>query len=301
MKALRIGTRSSALALWQARWVQNTLSNIGLTSELVPIHSSGDTNLVQPLYEMGVVGVFTKELDQALLQNEVDLCVHSMKDVPTQLPAGIVAGFVPERGHAGDVFVFQKKNWKRLPQRTIATSSLRRQAQWLFTYKNDRVVPLRGNIQTRIDKIKANNWDGAIFAQAGLERLSTDPAVYTPVDWMIPAPAQGAIVVTTRTNETKLLEDIKPLSHLPTQDCVQAERDFLRALQGGCSAPIGAHARVQNNRISFVGSVTAPDGSRHIEVRESYDRQDPDIGKQAAETLVRNGGEQVLDKLNSHE
>jgi hydroxymethylbilane synthase len=250
---------------------------------------------------MGVVGVFTKELDQALLQNEVDLCVHSMKDVPTQLPAGIVAGFVPERGHAVDVFVFQEKNWKRLPQRTIATSSLRRQAQWLFAYKNDHVVPLRGNIQTRIDKIKANNWDGAIFAQAGLERLSTDPAVYTPIDWMIPAPAQGAILVTTRAEETKLLEKIKPLSHLPTQGCVQAERDFLRALQGGCSAPIGAHAGVHNNRISFVGSVTATDGSRHIEVRESYDRQDPDIGKQAAEILVRNGGEQVLDKLKRHD
>ena len=301
MKPLRIGTRSSALALWQAHWVQNALSEIGLTSVLVPIHSSGDTNLVQPLYEMGVVGVFTKELDQALLQNEVDLCVHSMKDVPTKLPAGIVAGFVPERGHAGDVFVFQEKNWKRLPQRTIATSSLRRQAQWLFEYKNDRVVPLRGNIQTRIDKIKANNWDGAIFAQAGLERLSTDPTIYTPIEWMIPAPAQGAIMVTTRTNETKLLEDIKPLCHLPTQDCVQAERDFLRALQGGCSAPVGAHASVHNNRISFVGSVTAPDGSRHIEIRESYDRQDPDIGKQAAEILVRNGGEQVLDKLKSHD
>lgn len=301
MKPQRIGTRSSALALWQAHWVQNALSEIGLTSELVPINSSGDTNLVQPLYEMGVVGVFTKELDQALLQNEVDLCVHSMKDVPTQLPAGIVAGFVPERGHAGDVIVFQNKDWKRLPHRTIATSSLRRQSQWLFAYKNDRVVPLRGNIQTRIDKIKANNWDGAIFAQAGLERLFTDRTIYAPIDWMIPAPAQGAILVTTRAEETKLLDNIKPLSHLPTQDCVQAERDFLRALQGGCSAPIGAHASVHNNRILFVGSVTATDGSRHIEIRESYDRQDPDIGKQAAETLVRNGGKQVLDKLKSND
>ena len=301
MKPLRIGTRSSALALWQAHWVQNALLEVGLTSELVPIHSSGDTNLVQPLYEMGVVGVFTKELDQALLQNEVDLCVHSMKDVPTQLPAGIVVGFVPERGHAGDVLVFQEKNWKSLPQRTIATSSLRRQAQWLFAYKNDRVVPLRGNIQTRIDKIKANNWDGAIFAQAGLERLSTNPTIYTPIDWMIPAPAQGAILVTTRAEETKLLRNIKPLSHLPTQDCVQAERDFLRALQGGCSAPIGAHASVQNNRISFVGSVTAPDGSQHVEVRESYDQQDRDIGKKAAEILVRKGGKQLLDKLKNHD
>ena len=124
MKSLRIGTRSSALALWQAHWVQNALSEIGLTSELVPIHSSGDTNLVQPLYEMGVVGVFTKELDEALLQNEVDLCVHSMKDVPTQLPAGIVAGFVPKRGHAGDVIVFQNKDWKRLPKKIMILAQL---------------------------------------------------------------------------------------------------------------------------------------------------------------------------------
>jgi hydroxymethylbilane synthase len=219
MKPLRIGTRSSALALWQAHWVQNALSQIGLTSELVPIHSSGDTNLVQPLYEMGVVGVFTKELDQALLQNEVDLCVHSMKDVPTQLPAGIVAGFVPERGHAGDVFVFQEKNWKGLPQRTIATSSLRRQAQWLFAYKNDHVVPLRGNIQTRIDKIKANNWDGAIFAQAGLERLSTDPTIYIPIDWMIPAPAQGAIL----TCQHKIVYRLSAIFCVPFKADVQRQ------------------------------------------------------------------------------
>ena len=141
--------------MWQAQWVQNALSEIGIATEIVPIHSSGDNNLVQPLYEMGVVGVFTKELDQALLQKEVDICVHSMKDVPTQLPDGIVEGFVPKRGPAGDVFVFREKNWESLPQRTIATSSLRRQAQWLFAHKNDTVVPLRGNIQTRLTKYKS--------------------------------------------------------------------------------------------------------------------------------------------------
>ena len=118
---------------------------------------------------------------------------------------------------------------------------------------------------------------------------------------MIPAPAQGAILVTAREDDPKLLEKIKPLSHQSSDVCVQIERAFLRALQGGCSAPIGAHATVENNRISFVGSVTAPDGTRHIEVRESYDRQNPDIGEQAAEILVRKGGEEVLDNLKSHD
>ena len=301
MKPVRIGTRSSALAMWQAQWVQNALSEIGIVTEIVPIHSSGDNNLVQPLYEMGVVGVFTKELDQALMQKEVDICVHSMKDVPTQLPVGIVEGFVPKRGLAGDVFVFREKNWESLTQRTIATSSLRRQAQWLFAHKNDTVVPLRGNIQTRLDKIQINNWDGAVFAQAGLQRLSTNPATYCPIDWMIPAPAQGAILVTAREDDSKLLKKIKPLSHQSSYDCVQIERAFLRALQGGCSAPIGAHASLQNQRISFQGCVTEIDGSQHIEIRESFDLQTSDIGKRAAEILRKAGGEQVLRKLKSHE
>jgi hydroxymethylbilane synthase len=250
---------------------------------------------------MGVVGVFTKELDQALLQKEVDICVHSMKDVPTQLPDGIVEGFVPKRGLAGDVFVFREKNWESLPQRTIATSSLRRQAQWLFAHKNDTVVPLRGNIQTRLDKIQINNWDGAVFAQAGLQRLSTNPAIYCPIDWMIPAPAQGAILVTAREDDPKLLEKIKSLSHQSSHDCVQIERAFLRVLQGGCSAPIGAHASLQNQRISFHGCVTETDGSQHIEIRESFNLQTSDIGKRAAEILRKAGGEQVLRKLKSHE
>ena len=301
MKPVRIGTRSSALAMWQAQLVQNTLSEIGIATEIISIQSSGDNNLVQPLYEMGVVGVFTKELDQALLQKEVDICVHSMKDVPTQLPDGIAEGFVPKRGPAGDVFVFREKNWKSLPQRTIATSSLRRQAQWLFAHKNDTVVPLRGNIQTRLDKIKINNWDGAVFAQAGLQRLSTNPATYCDIDWMIPAPAQGAMLVTAREDDTKLLEKIKPLSHQSSHDCVQIERAFLRALQGGCSAPIGAHTRLQNQRISFHGCVTETDGSQHIEIRESFEIQTSDIGKRAAEILLKAGGEQVLRKLKSHE
>ena len=301
MKPVRIGTRISALAMWQAQWVQNVISEIGIATEIVPIHSSGDNNLVQPLYEMSVVGIFTKELDQALLQKEVDICVHSMKDVPTQLPDGIVEGFVPKRGPTGDVFVFREKNWESLPQRTIATSSLRRQAQWLFAHKNDTVVPLRGNIQTRLDKIQINNWDGAVFAQAGFQRLSTNPAIYCPIDWMIPAPAQGAILVTAREDDPKLLEKIKPLSHQSSDDCVQIERAFLRALQGGCSAPIGAHASLQNKRITFHGCVTETDGSQHIEIRESFDLQTSDIGKRAAEILRKAGGEQVLRKLKSYE
>ncbi len=301
MKPVRIGTRSSALAMWQAQWVQQSLSAIGLSSEIVPLESSGDNNLVQPIYEIGVVGVFTKELDQALLHHKVDICVHSMKDVPTQLPDGIVEAFVPQRGPAGDVFVFRNKNWESLSQRRIATSSLRRQAQWLFAYKKDTVVPLRGNLQTRLDKIQINNWDGAVFAQAGLERLSTDPVTYCPIDWMVPAPAQGAIMVTTREDQTELLKKMRPLSHQPSRHCVHIERDFLRALQGGCSAPIGAHTSIQNNRILFRGCITEIDGSRHIEISEHFDPQTSDIGERAAQILRKAGGQSILSKLNYHE
>jgi hydroxymethylbilane synthase len=292
-KPIRIGTRDSALALWQARHVQNLLRNIDLESVLVPIKSSGDLNLSQPLYAMGITGVFTKELDIALLNNQIDLAVHSMKDVPTQLPKGLVESFVPERGTATDVIVMKSDTLKN-DNHVIATSSLRRQAQWLNRYPNDEIVPMRGNVQTRLNKLKNQEWDGAIFAKAGLERLKINPKNTLTLDWMIPAPAQGAVMVVARSNDPKMTDGLRELNHTPTTICVEAERDFLKALQGGCSAPIGAWAHIENDKIHFKGSLTGLDGKNHFIIDEFYEKDTENVGVKAAESLLEKDGVTAL-------
>jgi hydroxymethylbilane synthase len=292
-KPIRIGTRDSALALWQARHVQNLLRNIDLESVLVPIKSSGDLNLSQPLYAMGITGVFTKELDIALLNNQIDLAVHSMKDVPTQLPKGLVESFVPERGTATDVIVMKSHSLKN-DKNVIATSSLRRQAQWLNRYPNDTVAPLRGNVQTRLNKLNNHEWDAAIFARAGLERLKINPKNTLDLDWMIPAPAQGAVMVVARSHDAQMTDGLRKLNHTPTTICVEAERDFLKTLQGGCSAPIGAWAQIVNNKIHFKGSLTGLDGKDHFIIDEFYEKDTENVGVKAAESLLEKDGVTVL-------
>ena len=193
-KPLRIGTRKSPLAVWQAKTVQQLLEQQGQPATLVSIDSDGDQNLTQPLYAMGIQGIFTKALDTALLNNTIDIAVHSLKDVPTQLPQKVVLASVLERENVDDVLVFNSAS-NRLPNTgTIATSSLRRKAQWLHKYPNYTVDTLRGNVQTRLEKIESNNWTGALFAAAGLSRLSLlNQLQYQTLDWMLPAPGQGAI------------------------------------------------------------------------------------------------------------
>lgn len=294
---VRIGTRDSALALWQAKHVQDLLEEVRLKSVLVPVKSTGDLNLTQPLYEMGITGVFTKELDVALLNNQIDLAVHSMKDVPTLLPKGLCTAFVPERGSVSDVIVMKSDRLEK-GNHVIATSSLRRQAQWLNRYPNDSVVPLRGNVQTRLEKLNKEDWDGAIFAQAGLERLNLTQKNTLTLDWMLPAPAQGAIMVIGRTNDSQLLNPLQSLSHAPTVLCVSAERDFLRALQGGCSAPIGAWATIDKDKMWFKGCLTDLDGKSHFVVEEVFDINTNDIGHKAAEILLgQKGARKLLNRI----
>lgn len=295
LKPIRIGTRDSALALWQAHHIQDLLKNIDLESVLVPIKSTGDLNLSQPLYAMGITGVFTKELDVALLNNQIDLAVHSMKDVPTQLPKGLSKSFVPERGTPTDVIVMKSDTLKN-DNHVIATSSLRRQAQWLNRYPNDEIVPMRGNVQTRLNKLKNQEWDGAIFAKAGLERLKINPKNTLTLDWMIPAPAQGAVMVVARSNDPKMTDGLRELNHTPTTICVEAERDFLKALQGGCSAPIGAWAHIENDKIHFKGSLTSLDGVNHFVEEKIFDKDTKDIGLKAAQSLLKKDG--VTELLN---
>ena len=293
-KPIRIGTRGSALALWQARWVQAQLTSLGIKSELVPIQSGGDKQQQQPLYELGVQGIFTKELDTALLAKEVDIAVHSMKDVPTQFPEGIVPFFIPERGHYEDVFVPNSAYWEA-DDCVIATSSLRRAAQWKFKYPSHRIADIRGNVPTRLKKISESTHHGTIMARAGLERLEVLPVDSVVLDWMIPAPAQGAILVTGLASNQKLKTSLKSLNHSETAFCVSQERAFLRTLEGGCTAPIGAIAHEIDGKIAFKGCVTHKEGTNQLVFDAQFPINQEGIGQHAAEQLLKQGAKKLLD------
>ncbi len=298
-KVIRIGTRESALGLWQAHTFQNLLNSKGFSSELIPIKSEGDLDLVQPLYEMGTIGVFTKTLDTALLNDRIDLAIHSMKDVPTLLPEGILQAAVLERGPVKDVFV-KKKNASSpgIPQK-IATGSLRRKAQWLSKFPNHNIVPLRGNIQTRLTKLKNEDWDGAIFAEAALVRLKTENESVKILNWMIPAPAQGALMIVCKSKDKALVNTLKQFNHPETALCTQIERDFLRTLEGGCTAPIGALATVEGNNIQFQGGVFSLDGNRKFIIVETFEKSTNKKGMKLANQLLKEGAADLLQELKS--
>tara|TARA_B100001059_G_scaffold42834_2_gene34717 strand:+ start:27745 stop:28659 length:915 start_codon:yes stop_codon:yes gene_type:complete len=293
-KTLRIGTRDSQLALWQAHKVGDLMEGSHLKTQLVVTKSAGDLNLTQPIYAMGIQGVFTKALDIALLENRIDLAVHSLKDVPTQLPDGLQLVAVLERASASDVLVQTHKAHLQKAS-TIATGSLRRKAQWLHRYPHHHVVNLRGNVQTRMDKLFSSNWEGAIFAKAGLERVELLGSHFQELKWMIPAPAQGAIGVVCRAEDTELIELLKKINHQPTRECVDIERDFLRILEGGCSAPIGAHAVVAQDKIQFKGGIFSLDGQIAATTLKEVQMADgKNLAAQAAEDVLSKGGHQIM-------
>src|SRR5690606_1123753 len=265
----RIGTRDSELAVWQANLVKEQLALYGYDSKLVFIKSEGDLNLTTPLYAMGVQGIFTRTLDTALLNDRVDIAVHSMKDVPIQLPQNITQAAVLKRAsykdvlvHKGDTHFLDNDSSGAL----IATSSIRRIAQWLHRYPQHQVTSLRGNINSRLKKLKESNWNGAIFAAAGLQRIHLLPDDAVELDWMLPAPAQGAIMVVCRQNDDEVREACSYLDDQQTALCTAIERDFLKTLLGGCSTPISALALAENNHISFKGNITSPDGKQSVHV-----------------------------------
>lgn len=269
---IRIGTRESQLAVWQATRVQELLQTAGFPSELVYIKSEGDIDLATPLYEMGVQGVFTRSLDIALLNKSIDIAVHSMKDVPTQLPQGIVQASVLKRGPIRDLLVFKDSTGFLDDQHgiaNIATSSVRRIAQWLHRFPNHSIHNLRGNVNTRLRKLSEENWDGAIFAQAGLERIGLRPENSIELDWMLPAPAQGAIMVVCREGEDYFLDACGHFNDESTALCVKIERDFLRALMGGCTTPISALAEIQGEEVFFRGNIFSNDGKEKAEISKS--------------------------------
>ena len=287
MNTIRIGTRDSELALWQAKTVQNQLKTLGYPTEIVSTKSHGDIELSKPLYEMGVTGIFTKALDIALLNGEIDIAVHSMKDVPTALPEGIVVGAVLKRGNPHDVLVYKGDlSFLEAEIATIATSSLRRKAQWLHRYPHHNIENLRGNVNTRLQKLTDNSWNGAIFAAAGLERINKLPKKHLVLDWMLPAPAQGAIVVVVREDNVALQKKLLPLHDDYTYIATQLERDFLRALEGGCTAPIGAFAEFKDEKLYFKGGLWSEDGKEASVIDEVLTQIDEYTGEKLA-TMVR--------------
>ena len=300
-RSIRIGTRDSALALWQAKTLQERLIEIGITSELVPIKSEGDLNLVQPIYAMGVTGVFTKKLDSALLNKQIDVAIHSMKDVPTQLPEGIVQAAVLERGLTNDVIVWKNNASQKKAQRTIATGSLRRKAQWISRSPEDIIVPLRGNIQTRLSKLKDEYWDGAIFAEAAISRLEISGEIIEPLLGFIPAPAQGALLVVCRLEDEEIGQQLTLLNNRDSERCTQIERDFLHTLEGGCTAPIGALARCENKKIHFIGGLYSLKGSSSQKIKATFPVDEAaGKGKELAKQLLQEGGASLMKEFREN-
>jgi hydroxymethylbilane synthase len=299
-KIIRIGTRDSELALWQAKTVEKKLNDLGYKTEIIAVKSQGDIILDKPLYELGITGIFTKTLDVAMISGQVDIAVHSMKDVPTALPKGIVQAAVLERANILDILVHKGNTDFLDGDAIIATGSLRRQAQWWHKYPKHSVVDLRGNVNTRMQKLNENNWDGAVFAAAGLERINLKPQNYINLDWMIPAPAQGAMVVVAMAEDTFCLNALSELNHIETEICTYIERQFLRTLEGGCTAPIGALAKYneQNDTIEFQGVLLSVDGKQKLETNKNVDISDwRKLGYNAAQEILNNGGIELMNEI----
>lgn len=299
-KTIRIGTRDSELALWQAKTVEKKLNDLGYKTEIIAVKSQGDIILDKPLYELGITGIFTKTLDIAMISGQVDIAVHSMKDVPTALPEGIVQAAVLERANVLDILV-HKGNLDFLENDgTIATGSLRRQAQWWNKYPNHKVVDLRGNVNTRMQKLSDNDWNGAVFAAAGLERINLKPENYINLDWMIPAPAQGAMVVVAMANDAFTIDAVSQLNDVETEICTYIERQFLRTLEGGCTAPIGALAKYNepNDTIEFQGVLLSVDGKQKLEINKEVDISEwKKLGFSCAKEILENGGNDLMIEI----
>ncbi len=297
-KTIRIGTRDSELALWQAKTVEKQLNDLGYKTEIIAVKSDGDIVLDKPLYELGITGIFTKTLDVAMIQGKIDIAVHSMKDVPTLLPNGIVQGAVLERASAFDILVY-KENLDFLNEEngTIASSSLRRKASWLHKYPSHKIEDIRGNVNTRLQKVADSNWGGAIFAEAGLERINLKPEKAIILDWMIPAPAQGAMVVVCNADDFFSLDAVSQLNHIETEICTYIERQFLRTLEGGCTAPIGAIATYNEKEdvIDFTGVLLSIDGKQKLEVTKTVAVSEwKKLGFHTAQEILSNGGESIM-------
>lgn len=304
MNKITIATRGSALALWQANHIKDLLQAKyeGLEVELSIIKTKGDIILDVPLAKVGGKGLFVKEIEDALLNGSADLAVHSMKDVPMVLPQGLILGAVPRREDRYDVFLSKEyKNITELPQNAVVgTSSLRRQAQILAMRPDLEIKMLRGNVQTRINKMLAGEYDAIILAAAGIKRLGLSvpfQTALTPPDFL-PACGQGALGIEVREDRKDILDLIAFLNDEETKICVEAERSFLKSLDGGCQVPIAAVSRLNGNTLTLEGLVAEPDGQKVIrKTLEDSTENRIALGEKLAETILNSGAKEILERL----
>ncbi|MDO6595961.1 hydroxymethylbilane synthase [Oceanihabitans sp. 2_MG-2023] len=299
-KTIRIGTRDSELALYQANIVKSQLEHLGYKTILVPVKSTGDLQLNKPLYELGITGIFTKTLDIAMLNGDIDIAVHSLKDVPTLLPKGIIQAAVLKRGNVRDTLVYKTtEEFLGARDAVIATSSLRRKAQWLNRYPTHTIEDIRGNVNTRLQKLdETEHFDAAIFAAAGIGRLGLRPETAVNLEWMIPAAAQGAIMVAALEEDEETRAILKEINDEETQTCTQIEREFLNRLEGGCTAPIGALCYIKEEEIHFDGVLLSPNGSKKITVqRVKPVGEHHDIAQWCADYVIEKGGKRLMDAI----
>lgn len=297
-RIIKIASRTSKLAMWQTELVKSRLEAHGHTCEIVPMESTGDMQLTQPIYALGISGVFTRQLDAALLNNQADIAVHSLKDVPTQLAQGLSIAAVLERGSSEDIVIIKDKNILEdtSSEATIASGSLRRRGQWLAKYPNHKLVGIRGNVQTRLRKFaESDEMDGVIFAKAGLERLGLIPENIEVLHWMLPAPAQGIIGIACREEDEEMLDILAGINHQQTFIAATVERQFMQTMMGGCSVPISALAQVAGSELEFKGAMHSFDGKRSFEVnRVMLVSEWADAGIVCANKLLQQPGAMVL-------
>lgn len=299
--SVRIGTRDSELATWQAKTVARQLQEKGHKTELIFVKSEGDLDLKTPLTEMGGKGVFTKALDDALLENRIDIAVHSYKDLPTDNPLPLFVSAVLEREDPRDSLVapkgtpfFDDETYSAV----IATSSNRRKAQWLHRFPNHKITNIRGNVNTRLKKVEENEWDGAIFAAAGLKRIGLDHHIAAYLDWMVPAPAQGAMAVMVRDDNHEMIKLTSQLNHEETELCTKIERELLNEMEAGCSAPVGAFAWIEENELILHAVALKTDGTLQydIELKSPVDKA-TGLGRKAARKLLDQGADKLVEEM----
>lgn len=303
-KEIKIGTRASLLAVTQSTWVKEQIEkqHPGTTVELVKITTKGDKILDVPLAKVGGKGLFVKEIEDALLDGRADLAVHSMKDVPTDLPGGLHLAIVTERENPQDAFISKKyTNVLDLPQgATVGTSSLRRKSQLACLRPDLTIEDLRGNLDTRLRKLDEGQYDAIILAAAGLNRLGMSERITSLFDpsQMLPAIGQGALGLELRRDDAELLEGIAFLNHAKTATAVNAERAFLLRLEGGCQVPIGAFATAGEDHVTLTGLIASVDGKEILkEVVSGPAENAAELGTGLAEKLLAMGGRQILDEV----